>query len=86
MVICRQRPQTAKGVVFLTVEDETGTVNVICWQSIVEKFRKEIYGASLLGVYGQWQVQGKVKNLIGMHLVDLSHLLGQLETKSRDFC
>ncbi|PXX46959.1 error-prone DNA polymerase [Undibacterium pigrum] len=86
IVICRQRPQTAKGVVFLTVEDETGTVNVICWQSIVEKFRKEIYGASLLGVYGQWQARGGVKNLIGMHLVDLTHMLGELETKSRDFC
>ncbi|MBC3910944.1 hypothetical protein H8L47_25560 [Undibacterium sp. NL8W] len=86
IVICRQRPHTANGVVFLTVEDETGTVNVICWESVVEQFRKEIYGASLLGVYGQWQSQSNVKNLIAMRLVDLSHLLGELDTKSRDFC
>lgn len=86
IVIVRQRPQTANGVVFLTIEDEAGTVNVICWQSVVEQFRKEIYGASLIRVYGRWQSQHNVKHLIAMRLVDLSHLLGELETRSRDFC
>ncbi len=86
IVTVRQRPQTAKGVLFLTIEDETGNVNVICWQNVVEQFRKEIYGASLLGVYGRWQSQQNVRHLIAMRLVDLSHLLGELETRSRDFC
>ncbi|MFZ2998849.1 MAG: error-prone DNA polymerase [Undibacterium umbellatum] len=86
IVIVRQRPQTANGVVFLTIEDEAGTVNVICWQSVVEQFRREIYGASLIGVYGRWQSQHNVQHLIAMRLVDLSHLLGELETRSRDFC
>lgn len=86
IVTVRQRPQTAKGVLFLTIEDETGNVNVICWQNVVEQFRKEIYGASLLGVYGRWQNQQNVRHLIAMRLVDLSHLLGELETRSRDFC
>ncbi|MFZ6773877.1 error-prone DNA polymerase [Undibacterium sp. SXout7W] len=86
IVTVRQRPQTAKGVVFLTIEDEAGTVNVICWPDIVEQFRREIYGASLIGVYGRWQSQNNVKHLIAMRLVDLTHLLGELATRSRDFC
>ncbi|MFZ6731179.1 OB-fold nucleic acid binding domain-containing protein [Undibacterium sp. Ji42W] len=86
IVIVRQRPQTANGVVFLTIEDEAGTVNVICWQSVVEQFRREIYGASLIGVYGRWQSQNNVQHLIAMRLVDLSYMFGELETKSRDFC
>jgi error-prone DNA polymerase len=55
LVTVRQRPGTANGVLFLTLEDETGNVNVIVWQSVFEKQRKEALGASLLGVYGTWQ-------------------------------
>jgi error-prone DNA polymerase len=85
IVIVRQRPQTAKGVIFLTIEDETGTVNVICWPNLVEQYRREIYSASLLGVYGRWQNQSNVRHLIAMRLVDLSHMLGEVATQSRDF-
>jgi error-prone DNA polymerase len=86
IVTVRQRPETAKGVVFVTVEDETGLVNVIVWRDLVEKQRKELLSASLLGVYGIWQREGEVRHLVAKRLVDLSHLLGRLGTSSRDFC
>ena len=86
IVSVRQRPATANGVVFMTLEDESGTVNVIVWPSVFEKFRQEALGASLLGVYGVWQREGEVRHLVANRLADLSELLGQLDTHSRDFC
>ncbi|MGB8419600.1 error-prone DNA polymerase [Paraburkholderia sp.] len=86
LVTVRQRPGTAKGVMFVTLEDETGNVNVIVWPSLLEKQRKEALGASLLAVYGTWQCQGEVRHLVAQRLVDMSHLLGGLSTASRDFC
>lgn len=85
IVTMRQRPGTAKGVIFVTLEDETGLVNVIVWPDLVEKQRKELLGASLLGVYGIWQCQNNVRHLVAKRLVDLSPLLGELSTSSRDF-
>jgi len=85
IVTTRQRPGTANGVMFLTLEDETGNVNVIVWPSLLEKQRKEALGAALLGVYGTWQSDGGVKHLVAQKLVDLSHLLGGLTTQSRNF-
>ena len=85
IVTVRQRPGTAKGVVFITLEDEAGTVNVICWPSLVDEFRREVMGAQLLGVYGIWQCERNVRHLVAKRLVDLSHLLGELDTRSRDF-
>ncbi|KQV80983.1 DNA polymerase [Massilia sp. Root351] len=85
IVTVRQRPSTAAGVVFITLEDEAGTVNVICWPSLVEQFRREVMGAQLLGVYGVWQSESNVRHLVAKRLVDLSHLLGELDTRSRDF-
>jgi error-prone DNA polymerase len=86
IVTVRQRPGTAKGVLFITIEDETGNVNVIVWPDLVDKFRREVLGASLLGVYGVWQQQGIVRHLVAKRLVDLSHLIQRLPTSSRDFC
>lgn len=86
IVTLRQRPGTAKGVIFLTLEDETGNVNVVVWPDLVEKQRKELLYAPLLGVYGIWQCEQNVKNLVAKRLVDLSPLLGKLSTSSRDFC
>jgi error-prone DNA polymerase len=86
LVTVRQRPGTANGVLFLTLEDETGNVNVIVWKSLVEQQRKEVLGAALLGVYGIWQRQGQVRHLVAKRLVDMSALLGRLDTHSRDFC
>nr|WP_314543330.1 error-prone DNA polymerase [uncultured Massilia sp.] len=86
IVTVRQRPGTAKGVLFLTIEDETGNINVIVWASLVEQQRREVLNASLLGVYGVWQREGEVRHLVAKRLVDMSHLLGSLDTRSRDFC
>lgn len=86
LVTVRQRPGTANGVMFMTLEDETGTVNVIVWPGVLENFRKEFLGASLIGIYGQWQADGDVKHLVAQRAVDLSMLLGALDTRSRNFC
>ncbi|HZV64311.1 MAG TPA: OB-fold nucleic acid binding domain-containing protein, partial [Telluria sp.] len=86
IVTVRQRPGTAKGVLFLTLEDETGNVNVIVWPKLVEQQRREVLNAPLLGVYGVWQHEGGVRHLVAKRLVDLSALLGRLDTRSRDFC
>ena len=86
LVTVRQRPGTANGVLFLTLEDETGQVNVILWPGLLDKFRKEALGAQLLAVYGVWQVEGKVRHLIASKLVDRADLLGALPTTAREFC
>ncbi|WP_034292706.1 error-prone DNA polymerase [Herbaspirillum sp. RV1423] len=86
IVTVRQRPGTAKGVLFITIEDETGSTNVILWPSLVEKQRNEVLNATLLGVYGIWQTHSGVKHLVAKRLVDLSHLLGEIHVGSRDFC
>lgn len=86
LVTVRQRPWTAKGVMFVTIENETGNANVIIWPSLQEKFRQEALGASLLAVYGTWQCEGDVRHLVAQRLVDLSHLLGELTAVSRNFC
>ncbi|SOF01736.1 Helix-hairpin-helix motif-containing protein, partial [Burkholderia sp. OK233] len=85
LVTVRQRPGTAKGVMFVTLEDETGNVNVIVWPGLLEKQRQEALGASLLAVYGTWQCQGEVRHLVAQRLVDMSHLLGTLVTLTRNF-
>ncbi len=87
LVTVRQRPDTAKGVIFVTLEDETGQVNLIVWPKVIERYRKELLGASLLAAYGQWQrdASGHVTHLIAGRLVDLSALLGELVAPSRDF-
>lgn len=85
IVTVRQRPGTAKGTVFVTLEDETGPVNVIVWPSLVEAQRKELLGSSLMGVYGIWQSHQGVVHLVAKRLVNLSSLLGELPTESRNF-
>ncbi|WP_412480291.1 error-prone DNA polymerase [Azonexus sp. IMCC34839] len=85
IVVGRQRPGTATGIVFVTLEDETGLANIVVKPELVEKQRRELLGATLLGVYGQLQKEGEVIHLIAKRLVDLSSWLGRLETRSRDF-
>ena len=89
IVTMRQQPQTAKGVVFVTLEDETGTVNVIVWKALKEKQRTELLRARLLAVFGVWQRDedsgGQVRHLIAKRLVDLTDWLGDLSADSRDF-
>jgi error-prone DNA polymerase len=85
IVTCRQRPGTAKGTMFVTLEDETGLANIIVYAELVERQRRELLGARLLGVFGQIRRQGKVVHLTAGRIVDLSRLLGALATRSRDF-
>jgi error-prone DNA polymerase len=85
IVTCRQRPGTASGVVFVTMEDETGTINVVVWSSLVTRQRRELLGSQLLGVHGIVECKDGVVHLVAGRLFDHSHLLGNLETESRDF-
>jgi error-prone DNA polymerase len=62
LVTVQQRPGTANGIMFLTLEDQTGQTNVIVWPALLEKYRREALGASLLVVYGVWQANGKVRH------------------------
>jgi error-prone DNA polymerase len=85
LVITRQRPGTASGVTFLTLEDETGQVNVVVWQDLAERQRRELLESRLLAVYGVLERQGAVAHLMAGRFKDLTHLLGNLMTYSRDF-
>jgi error-prone DNA polymerase len=85
LVTHRQQPGTAKGVVFVTLEDETGAVNVIVWPAVAAAQRRTLLGASLLTVYGVWQREGEVRHLVAKTLVDHTPLLQGLVTRSRDF-
>jgi error-prone DNA polymerase len=92
LVTVRQRPQTAKGTVFVTLEDETGVVNVIVWKDVREQYRDALLRSRLLAVHGQWQRDedsgGQVQHLVARRLTDLSHLLGRfahLNDDSRRF-
>ncbi len=85
IVTLRQRPATAKGTVFVTLEDETGVVNVIVWPSLVRQQRRELLNSGLLGVYGIWQKENNVHHLIAKRLVDLSDLLVEFKKSSKNF-
>jgi error-prone DNA polymerase len=85
IVTGRQRPDTASGVVFVTLEDETGYVNVVVWRDLGERQRRELLGARLMTVHGVIEREGEVVHLVARRLVDASALLGRLATRSRDF-
>ncbi len=85
IVTCRQRPMTASGVTFITMEDESGFVNVVVWPSLGEKQRPIVRQAKLLGVAGHVQHSDGVTHLIAQELVDLTHWLGSMALSSRDF-
>jgi error-prone DNA polymerase len=76
---------TAAGVTFLTLEDESGFVNVVVWPSLGERQRPVVRQAMLMGVVGHVQKSEGVIHLIARELVDLSHWLGTMEVSSRDF-
>ncbi|HYP66485.1 MAG TPA: error-prone DNA polymerase, partial [Steroidobacteraceae bacterium] len=85
IVLMRQRPATASGVTFLTLEDESGQVNVIVWERIGREQRRALIESRLLEVHGELQHQEGVTHLIAHRLIDRSRLLGELTTRSRDF-
>jgi error-prone DNA polymerase len=85
IVTMRQQPETAKGVIFVTLEDETGSVNVIVWRHVRERQRPALLRSRLLAVAGQWQTREGVSHLIARRLVDMTPWLGAVATSSRDF-
>jgi error-prone DNA polymerase len=85
LVITRQRPGSASGVTFVTLEDETGHVNLIVWRRVADEQRAALLGSRLLEVQGPLQREGDVLHVIAQRLNDLSALLGDLVIESRDF-
>ncbi len=85
LVITKQRPGTASGVTFVTLEDETGQINLIVWKKVAEEFRAELLNARLMGIAGELQIEGKVIHVIATQLFDHSAMLGDLGIRSRDF-
>ncbi len=85
LVVNRQRPMTASGVTFLTLEDETGYINLVVWRRVSLERRAVLLGARLLGVSGVIEREGDVVHLVAGRLEDYSHLIGDLQARSRDF-
>ena len=85
LVTCRQHPGTAKGVIFVTLEDETGQINVVVWERLSRRQRRPLLASKLMRVDGRLERQGSVIHLIAEHLADYTALVGRLEAHSRDF-
>ena len=78
LVLVRQRPGSAKGVIFMTLEDESGVVNVVVWPNILERYRRAVLGGRLVLVRGRIQRAGEIIHLVAAHLEDLTHWLDLL--------
>jgi len=85
LVTCRQRPDTASGVIFVTLEDETGCSNIVVWSALAERQRAELLGSRLLGVRGTIERDGEVVHVIARRLSDHSALIGPLDAPARNF-
>ena len=85
LVTGRQRPGTASGVTFVTLEDEFGMVNVVVWRDLAERQRRVLVGSQLLQVKGRLERVGEVQHVIAGHLQDMTRLLQGLDVRSRDF-
>jgi error-prone DNA polymerase len=86
IVLVRQRPGTAKGITFVTLEDETGAANLIIRPDVWRRFREAALGATLLLAHGRLQRQGEVIHVLCTRLENLSETLDDLAPPSRDFC
>lgn len=75
LVLVRQKPDSAKGVMFMTIEDETDVANIIVWPSLFEKQRRLILSSGMMAIRGHYQREGCVTHLVAEHLFDLSGLL-----------
>ena len=85
IVTTRQRPSSANNVTFVTLEDETGNINLVVWERLAEQQHQALVGAQLLGVQGRVQREGQVIHVIAHHLKDYTAMLGRLTIRSRDF-
>jgi error-prone DNA polymerase len=82
-VLVRQRPGTASGILFITLEDETGVANIVVFNKLFEQYRKEILRARLLMVEGKVQIEGEVIHVIAQRCMDLSGLFAQSDLKEK---
>ena len=80
IVICRQRPGTAKGVIFLTLEDETGVANIVVWARSFERFRRAVIAGRALRITGRLQRDGDVVHVVAELVEDISALLDEIVT------
>ena len=85
LVLVRQRPGSAKGVMFITLEDETGIANLVVWPQVFEKFRRVVMSASMIAVRGRIQREGEVVHLVAHRLVDLSAELATVGVRDAAF-
>ncbi|SEP64991.1 error-prone DNA polymerase [Pseudomonas sp. NFACC02] len=85
LVVGRQRPGTASGVTFVTLEDEHGMINVVVWRDLAERQRKVLVGSQLMQVFGKFEYQKGVRHVIAQRLFDLTPLLTGLDVRNRDF-
>jgi len=85
VVLVRQRPGSAKGVLFATIEDETGIANVVVWSKTFEKYRRVLLSSGMLGIRGRVQREGEVVHLVAHHLTDLTPLLASVGHRNGDF-
>ncbi|MCH9692962.1 MAG: error-prone DNA polymerase [Gammaproteobacteria bacterium] len=85
LVITKQRPGTASGVTFVTLEDEFGQINLVVWKQVAEHYRAALLNARLMGISGELQIEGKVIHVIANRLFDHTDMLGDLSIRSRNF-
>ncbi|MBT1160037.1 hypothetical protein J1C56_31375 [Aminobacter anthyllidis] len=85
LVLVRQRPGSARGFMFLTMEDETGAANIVVWVKIFEKFRRVLLSSAMLGVRGRIQREGEVVHLVAHELTDLSAELASVGNREMPF-
>lgn len=78
LVLVRQRPGTAKGVIFITLEDETGIANIIVWRKLYERYRRAVIAGRALKITGRVQRESGVTHVIAEEVEDISHLLDEL--------
>jgi error-prone DNA polymerase len=84
LVLVRQKPGSAKGVMFITLEDETGPANIGFWPTLFEKQRRIVLGSSMMGIHGKVQREGEIVHLIARQLFDLSGDLSALADRDLD--
>lgn len=85
IVLVRQRPGSAKGVIFITLEDETGVANAIIWPKLFEKYRSVVMGARLVKIRGRLQSQSGVIHTVVEHIEDMTPMLGLLQKEAGHF-
>jgi error-prone DNA polymerase len=85
LVLVRQRPGSAKGVMFMTIEDETSVANIVIWEKIFERFRRAVLGAGMIGIKGRVQREGEVVHIVAHHLSDLSAELASVGSRDAVF-